>query len=97
MVSEAVLASYAQSWLFTSFLMAKYYDQFIEYQKKMAEPKNAGRDNLALLLLCLKKDLPTLENEFLEYAKTYPRAEDPSVKRYVENYSVWADLLSSHF
>ena len=94
---EAVYNSYAQSWLFTNFLMTKYQDQFIEYQKKMAESATAGQDNLAILLKLLNKDLPTLENEFLEYAKTYPKADDPFVKRYMENYEIWADLLSSHF
>jgi len=95
---------YAQSWAFTCFLMAKYQKQFMDYQQKMAR-RFAGetaqnppvkKDDLALLLECLDKDLPTLEKEFREYMDGYQKVEDPFVKRYIEFYNIWRDLLESH-
>ena len=83
---QAMMDAYAQSWAFTSFLMNKYEDRFIEYQRLMAEKmtdkkqdKN-GEDDFNLLLKCLGKDLPALEKEFTEYMKTYEKADDPSLK-----------------
>ena len=89
---------YAQSWAFTRFLMAKYPSQFIDYQEKIAEKiaKEDKKDNLTLLLACLGKDLSDLEKEFNEYMRGHQKAEDPFVKRYIEVYNVWRDLLESH-
>jgi hypothetical protein len=94
--NEAKYNSYAQSWILTNFLMAKYPLQFIDYQKKMAASKTSGQDSLEMLLKSLNMSLPQLEKELAEYAKTYPKAEDPFVKRYMEHYSIWEDLLRSH-
>lgn len=96
---------YAQSWSFTRFLMDKYPAQFAEYQKEMSEKmaheskKEAQeeKDNLTMLLACLNKDLPTLEKEFNEYMLIQPKMTDPFVKRYMENYEIWQDLLDSHY
>jgi hypothetical protein len=90
---------YAQSWAFTCFLMAKYPGQFLDYQEKIAEmiKQEEKKDNLTLLLACLGKSLPELSKEFEEYMLGYQKAEDPFVKRYVEVYDVWRDLLESHF
>ncbi|MCX5667281.1 MAG: hypothetical protein NTY34_03090 [Candidatus Omnitrophica bacterium] len=89
---------YAQSWAFTCFLMAKYPSQFVDYQKKIAEKitKEDKKDNLTLLLACLGKNLSDLGKEFDEYMRGYQKAEDPFVKRYIEVYDVWRDLLESH-
>ena len=95
---------YAQSWAFTCFLMTKYPDQFIDYQKKIAEKIakedkkgiKSKQDNLTLLLACLNKNLPDLEKEFDLYMSSYKKTEDPFVKRYMEMYDIWRDLLESH-
>ncbi len=90
---------YAHSWAFTCFLMAKYPSQFFDYQERIAEKitEEEKKDNLTLLLACLGKDLPDLEKEFDEYMLGYKKTEDPYVKRYMEVYAVWSDLLESHF
>jgi len=96
---------YAQSWAFTSFLIDKYPSQFTDYQEKMAEEialedkKEAKpkKDDLALLLTCLNKDLQGLEKEFDEYMLGRQKITDPFVKRYIEIYDIWRDLLESHF
>ena len=93
---KAVLASYAQSWAFASFLMAKYPDQFMAYQLKFAtqKPKD-GEEELSWLLQFIGKDLPALEKEFADYMATYPKVEDPDVKRYMRYHKIWEDLLAS--
>jgi hypothetical protein len=96
---------YAQSWAFTCFLMDKYPGQFFDYQEKMAKKivtedekdERSKKDNLTLLLECLNKDLPGLEKEFDEYMRGHKKTEDPFIKRYIEVYDVWRDLLESHF
>jgi len=90
---------YAQSWAFTCFLMAKYPSQFVDYQEKIAEKitKEDKKDNLTLLLACLGKNLLDLGKEFDEYMRGYQKTEDPFVKRYIEVYDIWRDLLESHF
>lgn len=91
---EGVINSYAQSWALTTFLIDKYPDQFMEYQKRMSELKpEDGTDEMALLLKSLNKDLPTLEKEFGEFMKAYPKVEDPDVKGFMELYNVWRDLI----
>ena len=95
---------YAQSWAFTCFLMAKYPNQFIDYQEKIAEriakvgkkETASNKDDLLLLLACLDKELPVLERGFGEYMDGYQKTEDPLVKRYIEIYEAWRDLLESH-
>lgn len=103
-VPESKYNLYAQSWAFTSFLMDKYQKEFIEYQKKMADRlakenrqgSAANKDDLSLLLACLNKDLAALEKEFKDYMDSYQKAENPFVKRYIEFYDIWKDLLESH-
>ena len=100
-IPKAKYPLYAQSWAFINFLIARYPDQFIEYQKKMAgtvagkgkDEKTALKDDLTLLLACLNKDLPTIEKEFGEYMSSYPKADDPFVKEYMEYYEIWRDLM----
>jgi hypothetical protein len=98
---KSMLVSYAQSWAFTTFLVNRYPDQFIEYQRILADKRNEketkvkAEDELNILLKCLNKDLPTLEKEFKEYMDTYPKAEDPDVKRFIRYHQVWEDLLRS--
>lgn len=99
--SKAMLNSYAESWAFTTFLMNKYPDQFIEYQRKVSELARTRRqvgkesDDLKLLLQILKKDLPSLEKEFKDYMASYKEAEDPSVKRFMRYHKIEEDLLQS--
>lgn len=79
--SKAQLDSYAQSWAFTSFLMTKYRDQFMEFQNKKADMIVRGdeKEELDLLLKSLNKDLPALEKEFREHMAAYKKVEDPYV------------------
>lgn len=99
--SKGMLNSYAESWAFTTFLMNKYPDQFIEYQKEMSE--FAGRpasdrkegEDFALLLKTLNKDLPSLEKEFKEYMATYAAVEEPSIKRFMRYREIEEDLRQS--
>lgn len=99
--SRAMLNSYAESWAFTKFLMDRYPDQFIEYQKRIAGPakaREAGKqdgEELALLLKALNKDLPTVEKEFKEYMAAYKRGEDPSVTRFMRYRKIEDDLRQS--
>ena len=96
---------YAQSWAFVHFLMDKYPAQFIVYQQKIADRvriRNAGaesapseKDDFSLLLACLGMDLETLEKEFSDYMSTFEKVEDPFVKRYMEIYEIWHDLMGS--
>lgn len=99
--SKGMLNSYAESWAFTTFLMNKYPDQFMEYQRQMSElatkPASAKKDGeeFALLLKALNKDLPTLEKEFKEYMASYAAAEEPSVKRFMRYQQIEDDLRQS--
>ncbi|MFA6609819.1 MAG: hypothetical protein WCT15_03100, partial [Candidatus Omnitrophota bacterium] len=89
----SVLDSYAESWALTNFLMAKYPDQFMEYQRLISQKKpGKGQDELELLLKTLKTTLPTLEKEFMDYMATYKQVEDPYVKRFMRHHDVWNDL-----
>ena len=88
---KAQINSYAESWAFTNFLMAKYPDKFMAYQlvlsERAADKTGSGKmkdqEDLNLLLKTLNKDLPTVEEEFRIYMATYPKAEDPFVKRFL--------------
>ncbi|MDD5422252.1 MAG: hypothetical protein WC592_01755 [Candidatus Omnitrophota bacterium] len=100
LVNKAAFASYGESWAFTSFLMNRYHEQFMDYQVKMSERMDAkkkgrdsGADDLNILLGCLGKDLPALEEEFREYMGSYARVEDPDVKRYMRYHDVWEKLM----
>jgi len=87
---EAVLNAYAESWALTHFLMTKYRSQYTEYLRQMAEIRlNRGEtaktaDEVALLLKCLGKDLPTLDKEFRDYMKSFPKIDDPDIKKFME-------------
>lgn len=84
---KSVLRSYSQSWAFATFLMNRYPEQFIEFQDKMArkkDEKEAGKENLIILLECLNKDLPALEKEFRDYMATYAKVEDPLIERFMK-------------
>ncbi len=90
---EGVLDSYAESWAFTNFLMTKYPEQFMEYQRLIGRKKpGQGQDEMELLLKTLNKDLPALEKEFMDYMATYKPVEDPYVKRFMRHYDVWNDV-----
>lgn len=84
-VPKAQYGAYAQSWALASFLMAKYPDGFMEFQRGIAnDPLKKGEDKLDRLLLCLKKDLPSLEAESRAFMRTYPQADDPAVKQFMK-------------
>ncbi len=91
---KAALVSYAQSWAFTTFLMARYPDQFLTYQQEIAAVKpgtDSGekREELKILLKCLNKDLPALEKEFADYMNTYKKVDDPYVAKFIRYHDVW--------
>lgn len=87
--SKAQLGAYAQSWAFTSFLMNKYRDQFMEFQNRRADVITKGgeeekeKEELDLLLKSLNKNLPALEKEFREYTAAYEKVEDPYVTAFM--------------
>jgi hypothetical protein len=98
---KAVLNAYAESWAFTHFLMTKYRDQFIEYIRLLIEirskrgEKAKTTDEVALLSKCIGKDLPTIDKEFREYIKAFPKVDDPEVKmfmRYQEVVNNWRQV-----
>jgi hypothetical protein len=91
----AKLDAYAESWAFTAFLMDRYPDGFMDYQIKMAQVSKGEKDELALLLGSLNKDLPALEKEFSDYMNTCEKADDPDVERYMRYYNIWSDLMQS--
>jgi len=99
--SRAMLNSYAESWAFTKFLMDRYPDQFIEYQREiagLAKAKGAGKqddEELALLLKALNKDLPTIEKEFKEHMASYSKVEDPFITRFMRYRKIEDDLRQS--
>lgn len=83
---EAVLNAYAQSWALTHFMMNRYRNQFIEYMRITADIRaKRGEevkttDDLQVLLKCVEKPLPILEQEFRDYMKTFPKVDDPTIK-----------------
>jgi hypothetical protein len=82
---KAQLGAYAQSWALTNFLMDRYPDQFMMYQKRLAEQtvKNDD-DRLSWLLEALGKDLPTLEKEFRVYMAGFRQTDDPDVRQFMK-------------
>ena len=90
---KGMLNSYAQSWAFTNFLMAKHREGFLNYQNKMADNKpKDDEEELNWLLDSLGTDLPTLEKEFKEYMSTYEKVENPYVKRFTKWQEIWRDI-----
>lgn len=90
---EGILNAYAQSWAFTSFLMTKYPDGFMEYQNRVADHRPANEDEeLAWLLGALDKDLKTVEKEFRVYMDGYEKTENPYIKRLMRYRSVWQNI-----
>ncbi|MFA5142835.1 MAG: hypothetical protein WC522_01530 [Candidatus Omnitrophota bacterium] len=87
---QAVLDGYAESWGLAKFLVDKYPAQFIDYQKRMADRMvqkkiaAGAEDDFNMLLKCLGKDLPALENEFKEYMSRFEKVDDPFVKMVLE-------------
>ena len=90
---KGMLNAYSQSWAFTTFLMNKYPDQFMEYHIKMVDQKPKDSDEeLAWLLESVNKDLPTLEKEFREFMDSYEEIEDPYIRRFMQWREIWEDL-----
>lgn len=90
---KGILNAYAQSWAFTAFLMDRYPEEFISFQKKMAETRPKDDDEeLAWLLEAVNKDLPTLEKEFREYMDTYEKVDDPYVRQVTRWREIWDNL-----
>jgi len=75
--SKAMLQMYAQSWALVTFLMDKYPQEVMQYQKRMSENLALGHEDLDWLLEATGKDLRELENEFKEYMQQYADVEDP--------------------
>lgn len=95
LASHATLNSYAQSWAFTTFLMDKYPEGFMDYQKKASSKDVGKKEEIALLLESLNKDLPVLEREFREYMSAYQPVEDPYVERFMRYHEIWKELLET--
>lgn len=79
---KAMIYAYAQSWAFFTFLMDRYPDEFMEYQKKMSTMRAEEQDDIKWLLEVLGKDSKALQDEFLQYMDKYEQLEDPFVKRF---------------
>ena len=92
---KAKLDAYAESWAFTTFLMNKYPDGFMDYQIAMAKDVAVQKDDLGILLKSLGKDLPSIEKEFVEYMRSYETVDDPDVASFMKYYNIWSDLLQS--
>jgi hypothetical protein len=91
-----MLNAYGESWALASFLMARYPDQFMDYQNEIATKHlKKDEDTLPVLLKCLNKDTKTVEKEFREYMKGYEKMDDPDVKRYMRYYNLWDDFIKS--
>jgi len=90
---KAILNAYGQSWAFTSFLMAKYPDEFMDFQSRMAvsREKEDNERDLEWLLEALDRDLPTLEKEFAEYMATFKKIDDPRLTQYMKIREIWRD------
>ena len=88
---KAILNAYGQSWAFTSFLMAKYPNEFMDFQDRMAKSreKEDNERDLEWLLEALGQDLPTLEKEFREFMRTYETIDDPRITRYMKLREIW--------
>ena len=89
--SQAVEYLYAQSWAYVNFLMAKYPEQFMAYQEKMAEGNATGQEDVTWLLKATGKDLRTLDAEFAQYMSKFEPAEDPSIKEFEKLYYMFND------
>jgi hypothetical protein len=91
-----MLNAYGESWALASFLMARYPDQFMDYQNEIATKHlKKDEDTLPVLLKCLNKDTKTVEKEFRDYMKGYEKMDDPDVKRYMRYYNLWDDFIKS--
>ncbi|MCP4648972.1 MAG: hypothetical protein GY853_02665 [PVC group bacterium] len=75
--SQAMQELYAQSWAFVTFLMDKYPEEFLGYQKKLSDQYAKGRDEANLLEKELGKDLKSIQKEFILYMNKFERLEEP--------------------
>ena len=89
--SETMLYLYAESWAFVSFLMEKYPEEFMEYQRKMAQESAQEYEDITWLLEFLNKDLRVVEEEFLAYMATFEELEDPFVSHFEKLYFMFRD------
>lgn len=86
---EAVLNAYAESWALTYFFMTKYRSQYIEYLREMADIRSKRgeaaktADEVAVLIKCIGRDLPTIDKEFRDYMKSLPKIDDPDIKKFL--------------
>jgi hypothetical protein len=85
----AQLQMYAQSWALVNFLMEKYPNEFMAYQKKMAEKTAGEGEDIKWLLESLGKNKEEVDREFLEYMSTYKKIDDPDVKYFEELYNIF--------
>ncbi len=88
---KAMLQLYAQSWAYVTFLMEKYPEQFMDYQKRMAKDLTQEHEDIDWLLEELGKDLRTVEKEFVEYMNTYEQVDDPYVSSFVKLYDIFRE------
>ncbi len=87
--NQSMLYMYAQSWAFVNFLMANYREEFMEYQKRMAEKSAEGQEDIDWLLECIGKDLRTVEGEFRAYMAKYEEQQDPFLDEFDRMYSIF--------
>lgn len=87
----AMLQLYAESWAFVTFLMEKYPKEFMEYQNRMTEETAEGQEDIDWLLEAVGKDLKTLQKEFEDYMKTYPKIDSPYIRHLEKMRSIFRD------
>jgi len=88
---DAMLYLYAQSWAFVTFLMARYPDEFMDYQIKMAKDAAEELQDIEWLLAATGKKLKVLQQEFEAYMNTYEEVEDPYIRDYMRVRSIFKD------
>jgi hypothetical protein len=69
--------------------MEKYPNEFMAYQKKMAEKTAGEGEDIKWLLESLGKNKEEVDREFLEYMSTYKKIDDPDVKYFEELYNIF--------
>ncbi|MFH1593645.1 MAG: hypothetical protein ABID09_02985 [Candidatus Omnitrophota bacterium] len=87
---KGMINAYAQSWALTTLLMDRYPDRMVNYQIMIARQKpKDDNEELEWLLGSLEKELPELQEEFIEYMRALPEVEDPYVKIRADWYKIW--------
>jgi hypothetical protein len=87
--TKGMLYSYAQSWALVTFLMDRYPEQFMEYQRRMAGTTAKGFEDITWLVASTGKDIRALEAEFTDYMKRFNEAEDPDVDEFMSLYNIF--------